>query len=48
MTVDDGQALLDAGARLIQLYTGFIYAGPGLVTGLNARLAAAALERTTR
>ena len=48
MTVDDGLALLDAGARLIQLYTGFIYAGPGLVTGLNARLAAAALERTTR
>jgi dihydroorotate dehydrogenase len=38
MTADDGQALLDAGARLIQLYTGFIYAGPGLVTDLNARL----------
>ncbi len=38
MTVDDGQALLDAGARLIQLYTGFIYAGPGLVRDLNARL----------
>lgn len=46
MTVDDGQALLDAGARLIQLYTGFIYAGPGLVSGLNARLTPAALERT--
>ena len=29
MTADDGLALLDAGARLIQLYTGFIYAGPG-------------------
>ena len=40
MTADDGLALLDAGARLIQLYTGFIYAGPGLVSGLNARLAA--------
>lgn len=40
MTPDDGLALLDAGARLIQLYTGFIYAGPGLVTDLNARLAA--------
>jgi dihydroorotate dehydrogenase len=39
MSVDDGVALLDAGARLIQLYTGFIYAGPGLVTGLNRRLA---------
>ena len=33
-------ALLDAGARLIQVYTGFIYGGPGLVTGLNARFAA--------
>lgn len=39
MSVDDGVALIDAGARLIQLYTGFIYAGPGLVTGLNRRLA---------
>ena len=48
MTVDDGQALLDAGARLIQLYTGFIYAGPGLVSGLNARLATPAVERSTR
>ncbi|HEY5786868.1 MAG TPA: quinone-dependent dihydroorotate dehydrogenase [Microlunatus sp.] len=48
MTVDDGQALLDAGARLIQLYTGFIYAGPGLVTGLNSRLATNAVERSTR
>lgn len=46
MTVDDGQALLDAGARLIQLYTGFIYVGPGLVSGLNAGLTPAALERT--
>ncbi len=46
MTVDDGLALLDAGARLIQLYTGFIYAGPGLVSGLNSRLTPAALERT--
>jgi dihydroorotate dehydrogenase len=48
MSVDDGLALLDAGARLIQLYTGFIYGGPGLVTGLNARLATAAVERETR
>ena len=48
MSVDDGLALLDAGARLIQLYTGFIYAGPGLVTGLNARLTTPAVERSTR
>jgi dihydroorotate dehydrogenase len=40
LSVDDGRALLDAGARLLQLYTGFIYAGPGLVRGLNARGAA--------
>jgi dihydroorotate dehydrogenase len=31
----DGLALLDAGASLLQLYTGFIYAGPGLVRALN-------------
>jgi dihydroorotate dehydrogenase len=47
MTPDDGVALLDAGARLIQVYTGFIYAGPGLVTGLNARLATRPQERIT-
>ncbi|RIJ77825.1 quinone-dependent dihydroorotate dehydrogenase [Nakamurella silvestris] len=35
MSVDDGKALLDAGASLIQLYSGFIYTGPGLVRGLN-------------
>ena len=44
MTPDDGLALLDAGARLIQVYTGFIYGGPGLVTGLNARLARTAIH----
>lgn len=27
----DAQAKLDAGARLVQLYTGFIYRGPGLI-----------------
>lgn len=42
MTPDDGLALLDAGARLLQVYTGFIYGGPGLISGLNARLAASA------
>lgn len=44
MTPDDGLALLDAGARLIQVYTGFIYGGPGLVTGLNAQLARSAIQ----
>ncbi len=40
MSVDDGKALFDAGARLIQVYTGYVYAGPALVAGLN-RLPAA-------
>ena len=31
---DDGTALLDAGASLVQLYTGFIYRGPDLVRGV--------------
>ncbi|WP_331714522.1 quinone-dependent dihydroorotate dehydrogenase [Auraticoccus cholistanensis] len=37
MTADDALALLDAGARLVQVYTGFIYAGPGLVAEITAR-----------
>ena len=32
-TPEDGLAMLDAGADLLQLYTGFIYQGPGLVSG---------------
>lgn len=28
---DDARAMIDAGASLIQLYTGFVYQGPGLV-----------------
>lgn len=35
MTPADGLALLDAGAALLQIYSGFIYRGPGLVQGLN-------------
>lgn len=35
MTRDDGAAMLDAGACLLQLYTGYIYGGPGLVRSLN-------------
>jgi dihydroorotate dehydrogenase len=35
MTRDDGQAMLDAGAALLQVYTGYIYAGPALVADLN-------------
>ena len=35
VTRDDGQAMLDAGARLLQVYTGYIYHGPALVSELN-------------
>ena len=28
---DDARRMLDAGARLVQVYTGFVYRGPGLV-----------------
>jgi dihydroorotate dehydrogenase len=35
MTRDDGQAMLDAGASLLQIYTGYVYAGPALVDELN-------------
>jgi dihydroorotate dehydrogenase len=36
MTASDAMALFDAGARLVQLYTGFIYGGPGLPAAINA------------
>ncbi len=39
MTAADAAALVDAGADLVQLYTGFIYSGPGLVRAINRRLA---------
>jgi dihydroorotate dehydrogenase len=35
MSADDGWAMFDAGARLVQVYTGFVFAGPALVTDLN-------------
>jgi len=38
-TPEHGMALLDAGASLLQIYTGFIYQGPALVTGLNRAIA---------
>ncbi|HEU5485659.1 MAG TPA: quinone-dependent dihydroorotate dehydrogenase [Microlunatus sp.] len=47
VTPDDGLALLDAGAQLIQVYTGFVYGGPALITGLNTRLTHRPLERTS-
>ncbi len=41
VTAADGQALLDAGARLLQLYTGFVYRGPALVGAIEAQAARA-------
>lgn len=35
MSVEDALNMLDAGASLIQLYTGFIYEGPGLARKIN-------------
>jgi dihydroorotate dehydrogenase len=35
MTVDDAARMFDAGVSLVQLYTGFIYAGPALVADIN-------------
>lgn len=35
MSVQDALNMLDAGASLIQIYTGFIYEGPGLVKRIN-------------
>jgi dihydroorotate dehydrogenase len=34
MNPRDAQAMMDAGASLIQVYTGLVYAGPGLVTNI--------------
>jgi len=35
MNVHDALNMLDAGATLIQIYTGFIYEGPGLARRIN-------------
>ena len=37
-TPDDAMAKLEAGAALVQLYTGFIYEGPGLIKRICKRL----------
>ncbi len=36
LSADDGRALLDAGAALLQVYTGLVYRGPALIGELNA------------
>ncbi len=35
MSPGDAQAMFEAGASLVQVYTGFIYAGPALIRGIN-------------
>lgn len=44
MSAGDALEKLEAGARLIQVYTGLVYAGPGLVRDINHRL----VERRSR
>ena len=39
-SADDAQRMLDAGASLVQLYTGFIYQGPPLVRRINRAVGA--------
>jgi dihydroorotate dehydrogenase len=39
MSPGDAQARLDAGAALVQVYTGLVYAGPGLVRQIVRGLA---------
>lgn len=36
MRVQDAEALLDAGASLVQVYTGLVYGGPALVRGVRS------------
>jgi dihydroorotate dehydrogenase len=35
LDVDDAARMFDAGASLVQIYTGFIYRGPGLVRRIS-------------
>jgi dihydroorotate dehydrogenase len=35
MTAKDGLEKLNAGAKLVQLYSGFIYRGPQLIREIN-------------
>jgi dihydroorotate dehydrogenase len=39
MNANDAKEKLDAGALLVQIYTGLVYAGPGLVKTILAALA---------
>ena len=43
MTPEDALEKIKAGADLIQIYTGFIYEGPGFVKNINKEIAKRAL-----
>ena len=36
MSGEDAQAKLEAGAKLVQVYTGFVYQGPELIADILA------------
>lgn len=45
MNGDDAWEMLRAGASLVQLYTGFVYGGPGIVAAMHRRIAERLTER---
>lgn len=46
MSPDDAIEKLNAGADLIQVYTGFIYEGPGIVKAINKKIAETLKDRS--
>jgi dihydroorotate dehydrogenase len=48
LDTDDALRLFDAGASLVQVYTGLVYRGPGLVRSINTAAAGRAGTRLTR
>ena len=44
-TPKDAEAMIDAGASLVQIYSGMIYNGPGLVKRINKHLATKFLSK---
>jgi dihydroorotate dehydrogenase len=38
MSPEDAVAKINAGADLIQIYTGFVYEGPGFIARINRKL----------
>ena len=45
MTPGQAKEMLDAGASLIEIYTGFIYEGPSIVKKINKYLEATSLAK---